>query len=157
MAESAGEARARASGCTGAPDATDQNAMSRRALTLTLWLLFLCTLPLPYFMIETGRVPAVLLMVLAVLTAPLAFTDPGLTTRVVAGLFALQSLLYGALLFVAARWAARRLEHALPPRRRVLAVAVLVLVLAGGGVAFDLYRSPLSHGPGRTNLLGVFR
>ena len=125
-------------------------------MTWTLWLLFVCTLPLPYFMIETGRVPALQLFLLAALTAPLVVTDPSFTTRFVAGLFVGQSLLYGALLYGAARLAARAIQHTVGPRLGVLVIAVLAIAVGGAGVLLELYRAPLSHGPGRTTLVGVF-
>jgi hypothetical protein len=126
--------------------------MSQRSATWVLWLLLVCTVPLPYFMIESGRVPALQLFVFAAVTAPLAFTDPGFTTRFIAVLFIVQSLLYGALTFLLARWVVRRVPH---QRRDVLvaAVAVLLAIVA----LCDVYRAPLSHGPGATNLNGVFK
>ena len=72
---------------------------SSRAMTWLLWLVFIFTLPLPYFMIEAGRMPAAQLMLFAALTAPLAITDPGFTTRFVAALFVAQALLYCGLLY----------------------------------------------------------
>lgn len=126
--------------------------MSLRAARWSLWVLFALTLPLPYYMIEAGRVPWVSLFVFAVLTLPLAFTDPSLTTRVIGGLFAAQTLLYGGGLYLVARLLGARI----PPLRRVamvtgIAVALLLLALCG------VYVAPLSHGPGRTNWFGLWR
>lgn len=125
--------------------------MPPRLLRWSWWAILAVTLPLPYFMIESGRVPLISLLVFAVLTVPLAFTDPSLTTRVIGGLFAAQTLLYGWLLFVAARQVSRRL----PPSRRVamtvgIAVALVLLALC------DVYVAPLSHGPGATNWFGLW-
>ena len=126
--------------------------MSLRAARWSLWLLLGLTLPLPYFMIEAGRVPLASLVVFSVLTVPVVFSDPSLTTRVIAGLFTAQTLLYGgALLFLA-----RRIGDRLPPTRRVamlvgLAVALLLLALS------PVYVAPLSHGPGATNWSGLWR
>ncbi len=125
--------------------------MSQRAVRWSLWVIFCLALPLPYFMIESGRVPLVSLLIFAGLTVPLAFTDPGLTTRVIGGLFASQTLLYGAGLFLVARWIGRRIP---PPRRAavVVVVAVALALIAQRGV----YVAPLSHGPGATNWLGLW-
>ena len=126
--------------------------MSQRSATWILWLLLACTLPLPYFMIESGRVPAAQLFIFAAVTAPLAVTDPGFTTRFVAALFIGQSLLYGGLLFLVARALVRRV----PPQRRDFLIAGVAALLAVMALC-HVYRAPLSHGPGATNLTGVFR
>lgn len=127
--------------------------MSARAFKWALFAVALCTVPLPYFMIETGRVPALQLFVFAAVTAPLVVSDPGFTTRFVASLFLSQSLGYGALLYLLARSASRRIGT---PRLRLGVLAVAVAVLATVAL-LKVYRAPLSHGPGSTNLLGVFR
>ena len=126
--------------------------MSQRAMTWILWLVLVCTVPLPYFMIERGRVPAAQLFLFAALTAPLTVTDPGFTTRLVAALFVAQSLVYGTLLYGLARAVA---AHT-PPSRRALALAALTALLLAMALG-DVYRAPLSHGPGATNIIGVFR
>lgn len=126
--------------------------MRQRAMTWILWLGLVCCLPLPYFMIESGRVPAVQLFLFAGLTTALAITDPGFTTRFVAALFLVQSLLYGTLLYLLARAALRRV----PAPHRALVVGAALALLAAVAM-LDVYRAPLSHGPGRTNIVGVFR
>jgi len=125
--------------------------MALRPTRWLLWLVFCLTLPLPYFVIESGRIPAVQLLLFSALTAPLIFTDPGLTTNVIGVLFTVQTLLYGALLYVAARVVAARL----PPARRGamlcgIAVALALLALT------DVYVAPLSRGSGPTNWLGLW-
>ena len=130
--------------------------MSRRAMTWVLWLVAVATLPLPYFMIDSGRVPAAQLFLLAAVTAPLMVTDPSFTTRFVGSLFLAQSLLYGAALYLLARLGAGAIAHRTAPRRRGLAVAVIAAALAVMALC-NVYRAPLSHGPGATNLMGVFR
>ncbi len=125
--------------------------MSQRAMAWILWLLLICTVPLPYFMIERGRVPAAQLILFAALTAPLVVTDPGFTSRFVAALFVAQSLFYALLLAALARAVALRTP---PPRRALVVVAIAVLLLAMA--LCDVYRAPLSHGPGTTNIVGVF-
>ena len=125
--------------------------MSHRAVRWLLWAIFCLTLPLPYFMIETGRVPLASLLVFAGLTVPLTITDPGLTAYVVAGLFAVQTLVYGAVLYLAARLLAARI----PARRRVPVVVVVAFALALVALR-AVYIAPLSHGPGPTNWFGLW-
>jgi hypothetical protein len=125
--------------------------MSQRVLKWLLWLLLVCTVPLPYFMIENGRVPAAQLFIFAAVTAPMLVSDPGFTTRFVAALFISQSLFYGATLYLLARGSARRIH----PSRRLL-LAALAAAALGVLALCDVYRAPLSHGPGRTNIVGVF-
>lgn len=127
--------------------------MSPRAFKWALFAVAVCTVPLPYFMIETGRVPALQLFVFAAVTAPLVISDPGFTTRFIAALFLSQSIGYGALLYLVARSASRRIKA---PGLRAVTLAGVVAVLATVA-ALAVYRAPLSHGPGPTNLLGVFR
>ena len=126
--------------------------MSLRAVRWSLWLILCLALPLPYFMIETGRVPLVSLVVFSALMVPLAFTDPSFTTRFIAALFAAQTLLYGGALVVVARVVGNRLP---PPRRlaMVVGIAAALLLLALSPV----YVAPLSHGPGATNWFGLWR
>jgi hypothetical protein len=130
--------------------------MSRRALTWTLWLLAVATVPLPYFMIDSGRVPAAQLFLLAAVTTPLMVTDPSYTTRFIASLFIAQSLLSALALYLLARLAAGAIARWTEPRQRGLAVAVIAVALIALALC-SVYRAPLSHGPGATNLLGVFR
>jgi hypothetical protein len=125
--------------------------MSLRLTRWWLWFGAALTLPLPYYMIEGGRIPYVQLVLFSLLTVPLAFTDPGLTTRVVALLFAAQTLFYGALLYWLARLTARRI----PISRRGLVlggIAVALIVLA----ASNVYVAPLSHGSRPTNWRGLW-
>jgi|SRR5262245_64942904 len=130
--------------------------MSRRALTLALWLILVATLPLPYFMIDSGRVPAAELFLLAAVTTPLVISDPSVTTKFVATLFIVQSLLYALLLYLLARLGAGQIERRTPRRLHGIVLAALAVLLVGVGL-FEVYRAPLSHGPGPTNLVGVFR
>jgi hypothetical protein len=118
----------------------------------SLWVVLICTVPLPYFMIETGRITAAQLIIFAAATTPLLISDPGFTTNFVAALFIAQSLFYGAVLYLLARGVARRVR----PRRRALLVAVVAGVLVVLAL-FDVYRAPLSYGRGATNIFGVYR
>jgi hypothetical protein len=125
--------------------------MSTRAARRLLWLAFALFLPLPYFMVEIGRVPLAQLLLFAAVTAPLLYTDWGFTMQVIAGLFLLQSLFYGLLLWLLAVLVVRFL----PVARQTAIVLALVLALAALA-ALPLYRAPLSHGPLPTNWLGLW-
>lgn len=125
-------------------------------MTWLLWVALVATLPLPYFMIESGRVPAAQLFLLAAVTTPLAITDPSFTTRFAATFFVAQSLLYGILLYVLARLGAGLIVQRVAPRWHGLALAVIAVLLTVMALS-DVYHAPLSHGPGRTNLVGVFQ
>lgn len=126
--------------------------MSLRATTWFLWLVLVLLLPLPYFMIDSGRIPAAQLFMYAALTAPLTFTDPGFTTRFIAGLFLSQALMYGALLYVGSQ----RVSQRVPAARRVL-VVLGIAVLLGAFSLLNVYRAPLSYGPGPTNIVGIYK
>ena len=125
--------------------------MSSRALRWSLWLVLILTLPLPYFAIESGRIPAVQLFLFAAMTAPLLVTDFGITTGVLGALFIFQALLYGGLLFLLAGWFATRI----PPSRRGAALLGLTVALVGLAL-LPVYLAPLSHGPGPTAWLGLW-
>lgn len=125
--------------------------MSERTLRWLLVALLAALLPLPYYMIEPGRIPALQLAVFTAVTAPLMWTDPSLTTRTIALLFGVQTLLYGALLHLVARAIARRSP---PPRRAALLLSIGVALAALA--LFDVYRAPLSHGPSATNWFGIW-
>ncbi|MEO8605696.1 MAG: hypothetical protein ABI629_24215 [bacterium] len=126
--------------------------MTTRALRWLLWLAFVLFVPLPYFMVEIGRVPAAQLFMFAAVTTPLLFTDFGFTTQVVAGLFLLQSFLFGLLLWLLAVVVVRYL----PVARQTLIALALVAALAGLALA-PVYRAPLSAGPLPTNWFGLWR
>lgn len=130
--------------------------MSRRVMTWALWLMLVATLPLPYFMIDSGRVPAAQLFLLAAVTTPLVVSDPSFTTKFIAALFVIQSVFYALVLYVLARLGARLIERRAPRRLHVAVLTALAMLLIGVAL-FEVYRAPLSHGPGPTNLVGVFR
>lgn len=125
--------------------------MSLRAFRRLVWLLLMLLLPLPYFMVELGRVPVAQLVMFALVTAPLLFTDPGFTSGFIAGLFIAQSLLYGLLLW----WAAGRIAVRLPPPRRLVAAAAIAGVLITVA-SQPFYRAPLTSGPTPTTWLGLW-
>jgi len=126
--------------------------MSLRVARWLLWVLACLALPLPYFMVEIGRIPAVQLFGLAAVTVPLAITDPTFTTRLVAMLFTGQAAGYAGLLYVGAWLVAARL----PAARRGAVVLGIGVGLAGLALA-PVYVAPLSYGPTATNWVGIWR
>jgi hypothetical protein len=125
--------------------------MSLRGLRWLLWIGLVITLPLPYFAIEPGRIPAVQLFLFAALVVPLMVSDLSLTTGVLGSLFATQALFYGAVLWFVAGWLSERI----PPTRRgaaLIGVMVGLLLLA----ALPVYVAPLSYGIGSTNWRGLW-
>lgn len=125
--------------------------MSLRVLRWLLWIGLVLTLPLPYFAIESGRIPAVQLFLFAALVGPVMVTDLSLTTGVLGSLFATQSVFYGVALWFVAGWVSDRI----PPTRRgaaLVGVTVGLLLLA----ALPVYVAPLSYGIGSTNWRGLW-
>ena len=125
--------------------------MTTRSLRWTLWAAFVLFLPLPYFMIERGRVPAAQLFMFAAITAPLLYTDFGFTMQFIAGLFLAQSLLYGLLLWLLAAFVVRLL-----PAARQTAIAVALIAALAVLALAPVYQAPLSHGPLPTNWFGLW-
>lgn len=129
--------------------------MSDRAVRRILWLVFLLTLPVPYFMVEVGWVPVVRLLLLSAVTGAAAALEPSATAIVIAAFFAVQTLALGAVLFGIARLIAWLLTRLVPRRRRAAALGVLVAALLVASV-FEIYRTPLSGRAPRANLFRVF-
>jgi hypothetical protein len=128
----------------------------RRRIRLVLWIAFAFTIPLPFFLVMTGAVPAVRLAFLvgihlAVIAAEGTQGAVGLATAILLG----QLLPYlGALWLLAhivSGWLARG------SRRRAL---LLTFALAGSLVAVaasaDLYRTPFRTESLRGSLWDVF-
>ena len=129
--------------------------MQRFRTTALLWLVLCATVPVPFFMIEHGVAPVVRLWMFAAVTTRAAYHDPDYASRFIAGLFLVQSLLYGGALAwlarVIVRAGARRFPRGITTLVVVLALALVVLSLR-----FDLYLLPLARGGMRANLLGIF-
>ncbi len=130
--------------------------MSVRATKWILWLALILTLPVPYFMIESGRVPTVRLFLFALLTSAAALAEPDYASRFVAALFVLQAGLYVVLCYALARWVARLVHQRTPAAYHALIVTAVVAGLLAAAM-FDIYRAPLSNGSLHPNLLGVWR
>ena len=134
-----------------------QLPMSQRAMHLdAVAACWSAPLPLPYFMIDTGRVPGRAALHLRRRDDAAVDQRPRLHHQ-------LRRRAVHRPVAVLRRCrctpGARRRPPVVPPRRRAAAyrrahrAGQTLVVLA----LFDVYRAPLSHGPGPTNIFGVFR
>jgi hypothetical protein len=115
----------------------------------------LVTLPLPYFMVEVGWVPALRLLVLAGLCSAVALTEPGSDTASIAGLLAVQALAAVAVTYGMARWMESRLRRRSRSIRMAMIAAIVGVLLVAS--MFRIYRTPLSGERLRTNLFEILR
>ncbi len=117
-----------------------------------LWLAVIVLLPVPYWAIEVERAPVSRLVLLAAMTAAVWIREPGGVASIVAGALVAQSVLWLALLWVAARLAVRWL----PAARRGPAVAALVAGLLAISL-LPIYYTPFAQRGQRANLWGILR
>ncbi len=127
--------------------------MSERASRRILWVAFAATVPLPFFLVETGWVPAVRLLLLAgVHGAVIAVEGTQGTVAIAAALLLAQAALGLAALWVLAWGLAQGLSRGSPRRAAAATWAVVALALFVT-TAFDLYRTPFRTPALRGNLL----
>jgi len=130
--------------------------MSPRAARRLLWLVFVVALPLPFYLVETGRMPAAALLqtaayVLAVIAREGTQGQIGLIAAILIG----QGMFWVIMLWVAA-WMATRLLARLPPRAIAavtLSTVAVVLLLAS---SLEVYRTPFRARSLRATLLSVY-
>lgn len=120
-----------------------------------LWAALLLTLPIPYWVMEGGWVPAIWLLELAGFTIAVWATEGGSIVALITGLFVLQVILAAAASWVIARLLARGLGRLLPERWRTAGV-VGTLALLLGVACLRVYATPLVAGGARVNLLQLF-
>jgi hypothetical protein len=126
-----------------------------RGTLLVLWVVLLLTLPVPYWAIEVGLVPTASLLALGLVTIGASIVEGGEVLPLLALVLAVQSIVWTAILYVAARLVTRRIGR----RRSILTQRALATVLVCGLAAmslFDVYRAPFSTSGPRTNVLGAF-
>jgi hypothetical protein len=111
-----------------------------------LWLGLLILLPVPFFGIESGLVPVARLLLLGSLVAGVALQDPDWMSRLFAGIFLGQGLLWAALLYGVARLAVRWLPRPVP-----LGIVVLLAVAS----LFPIYSTPFSASSPRSSILQI--
>lgn len=129
--------------------------MSNNVIRRTLWLVFLVGLPVPYWVFEPGWVPTLWLGELTAFVLAMLLSEGGTVTRIVATLFASQTLLFAGLTYMVARLLTRLLGRVPSEAGRTFAAlgtAALVLVAA----MLPIYRSPLVAGGAPVNLLRLF-
>jgi hypothetical protein len=130
--------------------------MSLRTARLILWATAAMTVPLPFFLSQTGTVPAARILMLGAITTAVAIVEgtEGMVLGAAAILLA-QAALYLAILWFVSRVIARLLFRAWP---RALAPAILVLVAISFAAAtgLALYRDPFRGHGLRVNALVVF-
>jgi hypothetical protein len=129
--------------------------MSRRASRRILWLSFLLTVPVPFWAFEGGRVPTLWLLELATFTGALLWTEGGSVTALAFGLFAGETVIAAAGLYLLALLVTRILggRTARPRTGPVAAIVGGLLVLA----CFAIYRTPFVAGGDPVNLAGIFQ
>jgi hypothetical protein len=129
--------------------------MPTKLIRLLLWLALLVALPVPYWIFEAGRAPALWLGELTAFVLAMLLSEGGTVTRVVATLFVVQTLLSVGVTYLLARWVARLIGRLPSPRGRT-AVALLAVALVLGAALLPLYRSPLVAGGTPVNVLALF-
>jgi hypothetical protein len=130
--------------------------VTRRACRRWLLLTLAFVVPLPFFLVETGAVPAVRLLMLAgIHLAVVVAEGPQGAVGIAAVMLVVQLLVYGLLLWLLARILARALA-ALAGRRLGIATALVMVAAFGAASAFDLYHTPFRTDSLRGNLFDVF-
>lgn len=126
--------------------------MSSSTIKWTLFALFVFTLPLPFFALENGSVPAARLLFIGSLVMGILVQDPDMISGLLVAFYLGQGLLWSLVLYFVARFAAKRLaENA--SGKIVLAVVAVLLI---GSSFFPIYRTPLSSSGLHSNILGIF-
>lgn len=127
--------------------------MSASAAKRALWLVLVVLAPLPYWSVEAGREPAARLAMFATVTAAALAAEPSGIAAIVAGLFLLQTVVYGALLWLVAGLLTTRTASSTARVTLVLTLTAGLLLLA----SYPVYRTPFSpHGSKATGIAMYF-
>jgi hypothetical protein len=126
---------------------------------IALWILWIAAallVPLPFFLVETGTVPAARLLMLGSVGLQLIAVEGsqgavGIATLLLLG----QALLYLAVFRVVIAWVLRPLRHR-SPKTVALATAVAVLVGIAAASTFEIYRTPFRTRSLHANILHVY-
>jgi type IV secretory pathway TrbD component len=130
--------------------------MSLRVARWILWGTFVMVVPLPFFLVETGVVPAARILMLGGVCLALVASEGAL--GVVGSLTAMllvQAGVYMALLW----WVAHRVSRLLArssPRRVAAATTALVVISLLAASSFEIYHTPFRTRSLRADLLRVF-
>jgi hypothetical protein len=127
--------------------------MSTRATRWVLWIALFATLPVPFFVTAPGFAPTLRIAFLALLLGAVYVSDGGPGVTAMMTVFpVVQTVVYGALLYLLARLVAGLVERVASPRFRPLLALGLVAVLVGASF-FEIYRTPHSSGGPYSNLV----
>ena len=130
--------------------------MSARTARWILWGTFVLVVPLPFFLVESGVVPAARILMLGAVVAALVVSEgaQGVAGELMAALL-LQAGVYVALLWWVAHRVSRLLARA-SPRRVAAATTALVIVSLVVASSFEIYRTPFRTRSLPASLLQVF-
>jgi hypothetical protein len=112
-------------------------------------------IPLPYQVVEGGRVPAAWLATVAVMVVTSALRQGGEISATIAQWFAIQAAIALVLAYVAARLVGAGLRRLVAPERRWAAVAAIAAG-AFGIALLPIFSTTAVRGGAPTNLPGVF-
>lgn len=133
--------------------------MSQRALKLSLWLLLVATIPVPYQLADREWAPTLRLVFLSSITLLLHLSEGfgGKLWAALLGLSLAQSAVYLGLFYAVAACAARALAARVSPRGGAAILAVAALLLVGTAAAYPFYVTPISSQRMYSSLLDVLR
>jgi hypothetical protein len=118
-------------------------------------VVFLLTIPVPFFMGGFGEIPTVRLYFLLAMVSLIFATEGGSTVGTFVLLGAAQSLVYTGLFYLLARLVSRLVEGVVAERFRFAVLALVVLGLLGASL-FEIYEMPLSSSGLRSSLVNIF-
>jgi hypothetical protein len=129
--------------------------VSNRAARRWLFLVALATMPVPFFLVQVEWAPVLRLAFLTSLFAAVMLAEGGGTVILMAAMGMVQTLLYAALFFLAAGFAARALERNASPPMRVAAIGTFAFLLVVSA-QLPIYDTPLSSLRMRSNFWQLF-
>lgn len=123
-----------------------------------MWLLLLCTAPVPYTFGAVESAPPIRLAFLSTLIVAARVTegDGGWIWSTFVALALAQCALYGAFLWMVASFVSRLFARASPGRRR-LAVAAVAASAIAIACWLPIYRTPISSAAMYSTLFEIFR
>lgn len=121
----------------------------------SLWLTFLFTVPVPFFMVETGWVPVVRLLLFSGITTAAALVEPDWISALIAAFFVLPSLVFATILYLLAALTSRLLVRFVADGRRRAACGFLIAICFAASL-LPIYDTPLSNTDAQPNLFGIF-
>lgn len=130
--------------------------MSAPALKWTLWLLAMCTAPLPYMLGGLEIAPPLRLFFFTSVIAALQVTEGpgGWVWNTFLAMGVVQTTAWAVGLYAAAALLARA-GRMLPPRLRLALVAALTVATVAVTASVPLYKTPMSSESPRSTLLQV--